>query len=76
MWRAYIDMLARNRFNVLDLHGAYDLRSTSFPNLYPMLVHVPEYPNIGNEQKQARNLANLKAMRSLTLKAAVSRWPS
>ena len=62
MWRAYIDMLARNRFNVLDLHGAYDLRSTSFPNLYPMLVHVPEYPNIGNEQKQARNLANFKAI--------------
>src|ERR1039458_7550596 len=62
MWRAYIDMLARNRFNLLDLHGAYDLRSTSFPNLYPMLVHVPDYPNIGNEQKQAANLASFKAI--------------
>ena len=62
MWRAYIDMLARNRFNLLDLHGAYDLRSTSFPNLYPMLVHVPDYPNIGNEQEQATNLASFKAI--------------
>ena len=62
MWRAYIDMLARNRFNLLDLHGAYDLRSTSFPNFYPMLVHVADYPNIGNEQEQVRNLASFKAI--------------
>ncbi len=56
-WHAYIDMLARNRFNVLDLHGSYDLESTSFPNLYPLLVHVPEYPNIGDPAAQAKNLA-------------------
>jgi len=61
-WRTYIDMLARNRFNLLDLHGSYDLRSTSFPNLYPMLVHVPEYPQIGNEAEQAKNLANFRTI--------------
>jgi hypothetical protein len=60
MWKAYIDMLARNRFNMLDLHGAYDLHQTNFPNLYPMLIHVPEYPEVGNEQEQNRNLANFK----------------
>lgn len=60
MWRAYIDMLARDRFNLLDLHGAYDLGSTSFPNLYPMLVHVPEYPAVGNEAAQKRNLESLR----------------
>ncbi len=62
MWRAYIDMLARNRFNLLDLHGAYDLESTSFPNLYPMLVHVPEYPGVGNQSAQRRNLQSLRAI--------------
>jgi hypothetical protein len=62
MWRAYIDMLARDRFNLLDLHGAYDLESTSFPNLYPMLVHVPEYPAVGNQSVQRRNLESLRAI--------------
>jgi len=62
MWHAYIDMLARNRFNMLDMHGAYDLDTTSFPNLYPMLIHVPEYPNVGNEQEQAKNLADFRAI--------------
>lgn len=61
-WHAYIDMLARNRFNWLDLHGAYDLKTTSFPNLYPMLVHVPEYPQVGNAAEQTRNLASFRAI--------------
>lgn len=62
MWRAYIDMLARNRFNMLDLHGAYDLDTTGFSNLYPMLVRVPGYPGVGNPAEQAKNLASLKAI--------------
>ncbi len=62
MWRAYIDMLARNRFNMLDLHGAYDLDTTGFSNLYPMLVRVPGYPDVGNPAEQAKNLASLKAL--------------
>lgn len=62
MWREYIDMLARNRFNMLDLHGGYDLNITSFPNLFPLLVSVPEYPNVGNQQEQAKNLADLKTI--------------
>jgi hypothetical protein len=62
MWRAYIDMLARNRFNLLDLHGAYDLDTTQFPNLYPMLVKVPGYPKVGDPAAQAKNLVSLKAI--------------
>jgi Tfp pilus assembly major pilin PilA len=62
MWRSYIDMLARNRYNLLDLPGAYDLESTSFPNLYPMLVHVPDYPQVGNEAEQKRNLDDLRSI--------------
>ena len=62
MWDKYIDMLARNRFNVLDLHGQYDLASTGFPSLYPMVLHLPDYPQVGNAEAQARNLADLKAI--------------
>ncbi len=62
MWSAYIDMLARNRYDLLDLHGGYDLQTTSFPNLLPLLVHVDAYPQVGNPQIEARNLAALKAI--------------
>ena len=60
MWKAYIDMLAHARFNVLDLHGGYDLRDTSFPNLYPQLVTVPGYPEVGNAREQEQNLQDFK----------------
>jgi hypothetical protein len=62
MWDKYIDMLARNRFNVLDLHGQYDLASTGFPSLYPMVLHLPDYPNVGEATTQAKNLADMKAI--------------
>jgi hypothetical protein len=62
MWKAYIDMLARNRFNVLDIHGGYDLATTEFPNLYPRLVTVPDYPDVGDKADQASNLADFKAI--------------
>jgi hypothetical protein len=62
MWHDYIDMLARNRFNMLDMHGAYDLATTSFPNLYPQLVEVPGYPTAGGftPEYRAKNLASFK----------------
>ena len=62
MWKSYIDMLARSRYNILDLHGGFDLKSTGFPNLYPLLVHVPDYPNVGVEADQARNLKDFNAI--------------
>lgn len=62
MWRDYIDMLARNRFNLLDLHGPFEPKTTSFPNGYPLLIHVPEYPTMGNKLEQDRALASFKAL--------------
>lgn len=64
MWHAYIDNLARNRFNLLDMHGAYDLETTSFPNLYPQLIEVPGYPTAGGftPEYRAKNLASFKAI--------------
>lgn len=60
MWKLYIDMLAINRFNTLDFHGSYDKDTTQFPNLYPMMVTVPEYPQIGRPHIQKRNLKAFK----------------
>lgn len=62
MWEAYNDELARCRFNTLDLHGGYDLRTTGFPNLYPLLVPVPDYPTVGDPSQQRRNLAGFRAI--------------
>jgi hypothetical protein len=62
MWQGYLDQLARCRYNLLDLHGGYDTETTEFPNLLPMLVTVPEYPNVGVKAEQDVNLADLKAI--------------
>ena len=62
MWRRYIDMLARNRFNMIDIHGGYDLDDTEFRNLYPLLVHIDEYPKVGDPVEQAKALESFKAI--------------
>lgn len=59
MWKSYIEMLAANRFNVLDLHGGYNLATTSFFNLLPLLVTLPSYPDVGSAKMQQRNLRDL-----------------
>jgi hypothetical protein len=60
MWERYIDMLASNRFNVLDLHGGYNIPTTRFFNLLPVLVSVPGYGNMGTSRSQKKNLAGLR----------------
>ena len=62
MWRQYIDMLAKDRFNLLDVHGIYNLDTTSFPNIYPMLVTVKDYPKAGAANDRKKNLADFKAI--------------
>lgn len=62
MWQAYLDMLSRDRYDMLDLQGGYDLYTTSFPNLLPLLIHVPAYPGVGNPWLEAQNLSALKSI--------------
>ena len=52
LWKHYIDMLARDRFNVVDVHD--------YSNVYPLLVHVAEYPGVGNLEHQTKNLKNFR----------------
>ena len=59
-WEAYLDLLAENRFNLLDLHGAYNLTTTSFHNLLPFFVTVPGYARVGSRRNQRENRAALR----------------
>ncbi|MFB3902510.1 MAG: hypothetical protein ACE15E_03595 [Acidobacteriota bacterium] len=61
-WTRFLDILAYSRINFLDLHGALDL-NIEMPNLFPYLVKVPGYPEVGGApEKVARNLARLQAI--------------
>ncbi|MFQ3549696.1 MAG: hypothetical protein SNJ70_08095, partial [Armatimonadota bacterium] len=64
-WEGYLNLLARSRFNWIDLHGMYDIKTTKFPNMYPYFIISEKYPEVGVEpQKAKRNLDMLnKAIR-------------
>jgi hypothetical protein len=56
-WQGYLDQLALSRHNFLDFHACYDLVTTGFPNIYPYLLKIDKYPDIGLDSRTAdRNL--------------------
>ncbi len=62
-WKTYLDMLARARFNWVDLHGMYDVQTTGFPNIYPYFLTSRSFPKAGiAPAERAANLAMLKRM--------------
>ncbi len=46
-WSGFLNTIAKARFNFLDLHGAFDLVSTQFPNLFPYFTYLSDYPQVG-----------------------------
>ncbi len=65
-WRKYLDLLARARFNWVDLHGMYDIRRTNFPNIYPYFVESESFPGCGLPPEEKRkNLAMLNKVCAL-----------
>ena len=62
MWKSYIDMLAKNRFNYIDIHGIYDVNTTRFLNLFAYIVPVEGFERIAgvDPKKQARAFADFK----------------
>ncbi len=59
-WHGFFLQMAKSRFNLLDLHGAYDLITTQYPNLLPYMVSLPKYPDVGvGPEKAQRNLSSL-----------------
>ena len=60
-WQNYFAMLARNRYNLCDIHAMYRFPLTNFPNLLPFFIKYPAMPEaIWPEENQERNLAMLK----------------
>ncbi|MBI3920566.1 MAG: hypothetical protein HY318_04025, partial [Armatimonadetes bacterium] len=67
-WQEYLNALARSRHNFLDLHALYDMVTTGFPNLFPHVIHLEEYPqaDLGREQTEK----NLKVLKTVIVMAA------
>jgi hypothetical protein len=60
-WRDYLDLLARARFNMLDLHGMYALESTLFPNALLYFANSATFPDVGApEVDRQKNVAMLR----------------
>ena len=59
-WKTYLDLVARSRFNWVDLHGMYDVKTTKFPNIYPYFIGSKTFPLAGAPKEvRERNLAML-----------------
>lgn len=60
-WQGYLGMMARNRYNLLDIHGPCDAVTLTFPNGFAYFVSLPEFPQVGvGSEKAARNLARFR----------------
>lgn len=60
-WTRYLDLLARSRFNALDIHGAYCVETTGFSTLTRLFVPNGESGKSSKDAEAcAENLARLK----------------
>jgi hypothetical protein len=66
-WSKYLNMMARSRFNFLDLHGPFDLTLGSpsyiagWPNGFSFFVSLPDFPQVGaGPERSAKNLARFR----------------
>lgn len=62
-WIDYLDLLARSRYDVLDLHGMWNPDNTYFPNALPYFATSATYPEVG--APTAERAQNLAALRSI-----------
>ncbi len=60
-WKGYFDMMARYRYNFLDIHGPCDAVTISFPNAYSYFVSPPGFPEVGvGPERASKNMAQLR----------------
>ena len=67
-WTGYLGMMARNRYNLLDVHGPCDAVALTFPNGFAYFVSLPDYPEVGVGPERARK--NMERFRQVIRKAA------
>jgi hypothetical protein len=71
-WTDYLDLLARSRLNVLDLHGMYHLDNTNCPNALPYFASSTTFPDVGLPADQrARNVASLQRVVSMAAQRGI-----
>ena len=66
-WQRFLDMLARNRYNFLDVEGTYDL-TVRFVDTFSYFVNLPQFPDVGVGAARARR--NLERFRRVIQMAA------
>ena len=60
-WTGYFEMMARNRYNLLDMHGPCDAVTLTFPDVFSYFVSLPEFPEVGvGPERAAKNVARLR----------------
>ena len=60
-WQKYLDMMARDRYNFLDIHGLCDPVTLTFPNGFSYFLSLPDFPEVGvGPERAARNLARFR----------------
>ncbi|MBC8216534.1 MAG: hypothetical protein H8E64_08505 [Candidatus Marinimicrobia bacterium] len=60
-WKMYFNLLAKNRFNICDIHAMYRYQDTNFPNIFPFFLKYPFNDKASWESEdQAKNLTMLK----------------
>jgi hypothetical protein len=60
-WTGYLGMMARNRYNLLDIHGPCDAVTLTFPNGFSYFVSLPDFPEVGvGPERAKRNMDRLQ----------------
>ena len=62
-WIEYLDILAKGRYNYLDLHGMYNDANTGCPNMLPYFAESKSFPDVGlTREEKARNVEALNTI--------------
>lgn len=60
-WKAYLDIMARSRYNFLDIHGLCDPVTLTFPNGFSYFLSLPNFAEVGvGPERSAKNLARFR----------------
>jgi hypothetical protein len=60
-WKTYLGIMARNRYNLLDIHGPCDAVTLTFPNGFSYFLSLPDFPEVGvGPERAARNMARFR----------------
>jgi len=60
-WEKYLDTMAHDRYNFLDIHGLCDAVTLTFPNGFSYFLSLPDFREVGvGPERAARNIARFR----------------